>query len=527
MNPRSAMNKTEQITRFIEEEEIDVALISESHDRENKRLEDHIKLNSHIVISNLYQRSTNEKGGRPAIIANTDKYNVENLTNTTINIPWGVEVTWALLTPKIVTKDSVVKKIMLGAIYVKPGSKKKSATTDHIAEVYNTMRAKYGKGLQWVIAGDTNEMKLGPILRLNENLKSVVKKPTRLNKKNPSKSTTLDNIITDLHKWYPEPKCLPPIDPDRDQDKPSDHLTVIYEPLTVINNISGRKKRDITLRPITESGQNLFGMWIKNQTWKINEETHSVNEKVEFLHNSVMNKISECFPLKTIKVTSDDSPWCNNKVKRLKRLKCREYNNHRSLIKWKDFNDKYKAALIQAKSQYYKNIIKDLKVSNPSQWYSKLKRICSYDQEKHDPLVVAEIELLSDQAQAEKIADHFCNVRQRFDKLDERDINIPIFKEETIPHFSVANVKAKLELINPKKSVPEGDIPPKVIKQYAGELAIPLANIINSSIKQGVWPDSWKQEHVTPVAKVLPPRTFEAYVVSAHSTRYKKNIYQK
>ena len=134
LNPRSAMNKTEQITRFIEEEEIDVALISESHDRENKRLEDHIKLNSHIVISNLYQRSTNEKGGRPAIIANTDKYNVENLTNTTINIPWGVEVTWALLTPKIVTKDSVVNKIMLGVIYVKPGSKKKTATIDHIAQ---------------------------------------------------------------------------------------------------------------------------------------------------------------------------------------------------------------------------------------------------------------------------------------------------------------------------------------------------------------------------------------------------------
>ena len=89
-------------------------------------------------------------------------------------------------------------------------------------------------------------------------------------------------------------------------------------------------------------------------------------------------------------------------------------------IKWKDLNDKYKEALIQAKSQYYKNIIKDLKVSNPSQWYSKLKRICSYDQEKHDPLVVADIELLSDQAQAEKIADHFCN--------DARDL-INLMKE--------------------------------------------------------------------------------------------------
>ena len=49
--------------KFIEEQSIDIALISESHDRENKRLEDHIKLSTHTVISNFYQRPTKEKGG--------------------------------------------------------------------------------------------------------------------------------------------------------------------------------------------------------------------------------------------------------------------------------------------------------------------------------------------------------------------------------------------------------------------------------------------------------------------------------
>ena len=182
---------------------------------------------------------------------------------------------------------------------------------------------------------------------------------------------------------------------------------MIFEPLTVVNNVPGRMKRDITLRPITESGKQLFGMWLKAMTWKQNEEAHEINKKVQLLQNLVMENVAKCFPLKTIKVTSDDSPWCNNKVKTLKRLKCRKFNKHRSSVKWKDLNDKYKEALIHAKSQYYKNIVKDLKISNPSQWYSKLKRICSYDQEKHEPLEVAEIELLSDQEQAEKIADFF------------------------------------------------------------------------------------------------------------------------
>ena len=165
------MNKLEHIKVFIEEENIDLAFISESHDRDNKRLEDNIILDNHTVISNIYQRSVNEKGGRPALIVNNKKYIVENLTNTHINIPWGVEVTWGLLTPRNISKDSIIKKIVVGAIYVKPNSKKKTATLDHIANVYNNLSAKYGRGTYWMLAGDTNTLNLRPILQLNNSLK--------------------------------------------------------------------------------------------------------------------------------------------------------------------------------------------------------------------------------------------------------------------------------------------------------------------------------------------------------------------
>jgi hypothetical protein len=103
LNPRSAMNKTEELKVFIDEENVDVSFISESHDRENKRLEEHFKLEGYKVISNLYQRQG--KGGRPALIVNENKYNVEDLTNTVIQIPWGVEVTYAVITPKITSQS--------------------------------------------------------------------------------------------------------------------------------------------------------------------------------------------------------------------------------------------------------------------------------------------------------------------------------------------------------------------------------------------------------------------------------------
>ena len=70
---------------------------------------------------------------------------------------------------------------MLGSVYVKPSNRKKTATIILISEVYNTLNNKYGRGTFWIIAEDTNNLKLGPILSLNFLLKSVVKTLTRFN----------------------------------------------------------------------------------------------------------------------------------------------------------------------------------------------------------------------------------------------------------------------------------------------------------------------------------------------------------
>ena len=112
-----------------------------------KKLEVNIKLDDSTVISNIHQRSTNEKERQPALHLHLPKkYSVENLTNTLVNIPWGVEVTWGLLTPKNISKESIIMKTVVGAIYVKQNSRKNPATHDHIADVYNRINAKYGRG---------------------------------------------------------------------------------------------------------------------------------------------------------------------------------------------------------------------------------------------------------------------------------------------------------------------------------------------------------------------------------------------
>ena len=239
-----------------------------------------------------------------------------------------------------------------------------------------------------------------------------------------------------MHRWYQEPMCLPPINSDNSSGKPSDHLTVVMTPLDVINNKPLRKKRIITVRPIMESGINLFTLWVNKHQWTQLEETSSIDTKVEMFNTEVLNKINQCFPQKEIKLTSDDSLWCSEKVKKLKRIKCREYNKHRKSEKWLELKTKYDRVVKEEKTKFYKRVMKDLKESNPSQWYSRLKRFCSYDLEKQEVLHCEEIDSLSDQEQADELADHFSNVRNLFDELRPGDIQMPEFDEITIPQIS-------------------------------------------------------------------------------------------
>ena len=150
INPRSVYNKIDEFNEFLKEEEVDVVFLSESWEREYLPLDEIVNLEDHTVISNVNQRTG--KGGRPAIIANKKKYQIQNLTNTLIQIPWGVEAVWCILTPKNVKHDSKIQKIACCAFYCKPNSNKKTLLLDHISDADNILSTKYGRGLHFVLA---------------------------------------------------------------------------------------------------------------------------------------------------------------------------------------------------------------------------------------------------------------------------------------------------------------------------------------------------------------------------------------
>ena len=499
INPRSIYNKSDELPLLIEQYEASILCMSESWERENYKLEDLLKIENFKIITNVKQR--NFKGGKPAIFINENKFYVKKLCPDPITVPIGVEAVWCLITPKV-QNSRIIKKIAVASIYYRgPKSTKKKELFDHISETYYYLTALYGTDLHFIIAGDTNRLNLAPILSLSPRLKQCVKVPTRLNP-----AAILDPIITTLHQWYLEPVTMPPINNNEESGKPSDHLVVLMRPISAQFPSPPRQYYTVQTRPITESGLRYFGQWITNHSWRDLYTCTDVNRKAEMLQSVLLDKYYRVFPIKCIKLCRDDKPWVTGNLKKLDRARKREFLKNKASEKWIKLDIEFKKLCENEKVKYFENIVKDLKDSNPGQWYSKLKRMSGQEIKKAENISIPELEVKSDRSQAEIIADHYAKISNSFEPLNKDDFQQFLTENSNSlpPTVEVESVVKKIKSMNKKAATLEGDVPMRVIAEFAEELAFPLSNIINESLLQGVYPKIWKMEVVTPVPKVHP-----------------------
>ena len=417
-------------------------------------------------------------------------------------MPVGVEAVWALITPRN-SSSQKFKYIAVCSLYYRgPKSTKKQELFDHIAETYHYLSAKYGNHIEYILAGDTNRLNLSPILNLSPRLAQVVKVPTRLNP-----DVTLDPIITTLRKYYMEPVTKPPINPDVNSNgKPADHLIVIMRPISASIPVPPRVYRTVQSRPITDSGLQLFRSWIEEQRWHDIYSCTSAHEKAAKFQHILMDNFHRCFPIKTLKVCDDDQPWVSKGLKRLDRLRKREFYKHKQSEKWFVLNQQFEEKCEQEKEKYYTNIVSDLKDSNISQWYSKVKRMAGQDQKNSSDITVDELIGFTNEEQVEKIADHYASISNLYQPIKAEDfpeyLNTQNFSP---PKISVSKVSKIIRGMNKKASAVPGNLPMRVIAEFSDELSNPLAHLINTCFQQGIYPNIWKVEYVSPVPKIFPP----------------------
>ena len=108
-----------------------------------------------------------------------------------------------------------------------------------------------------------------------------------------------------------------------------------------------------------------------------------------------------------------------------------------------------------------------------------------------DILNVSNIINLSDKSNLEitqTINNHFANICRKFPTLD---INLIVNENIYDANIEMTTEIETYKLIKKisKKSLGPDDLPQKILKEFAAELAIPLTDIINCSLRTRVFPD--------------------------------------
>ena len=154
---------------------------------------------------------------------------------------------------------------------------------------------------------------------------------------------------------------------------------------------------------------------------------------------------------------------------------------------------------------FYADFLTELKVTNPSKWYSMAKKIGAVDEMNSGEVIVDELEGLSNLEGAERIAQHFSSVSNEYPPIDLAQLPayLPATKPEQVDELSVYK---KINGLKNTKSTMNIDLPNKLRKEFSVELTPPLTDIINSSLSQFIYPKIWKHEWITPAPKVTCPK---------------------
>ena len=443
--------------------------------------------------------------GGAAIIVNQEKFSLEKLN---IHIPYNLEIIWGIMKPK--DERAIFKRIIVCSFYSPPNSRKNAKLSDHIVTTLHMLSTQYPNS-PIIMGADRNSMDISPIINCGLKMKQLVDKPTRRDK-------ILDVIITNVPDLYKSPIIVPPVPcDDPTAGVPSDHHVPVCVPHTDRYSRPTRQYRLITHRPLPDTAINKFGRWITAETWeKVSSRIKEITttQHSQDLQKLLMCKLDEFCPTETFKISTQDKPWINAELKKLKRQRMREWQRNGKTEKYeklaKEFDQKFKS---NAK-KFLRKKIDDLKETQPGKVFKVLKSMGAQPGECKDEtftLQSHQTDGLTNLESAERIAEYFATISREYEplrvsRLPDR-VKARLRAKSTPPIISELDCYKKIVAAKKPQSGVPGDLPSKIIKEFSVELASPLKDLFNNILQSATWPDPWKVEYVTPISKVQHPET--------------------
>ena len=257
----------------------------------------------------------------------------------------------------------------------------------------------------------------------------------------------------------------------------------------------------------------LFREELSNTNWDECFETENIDEVCDKWTDMFLKIAERVVTKKKVKVRPEDKNWYNNYLRRLRRIKDREYGfwaSDKGPINW----DIYKAARnkyfqecerikLEHEEHIYATLASEINV-NPKKWWSLVGQTMGTTKKSNYPVIIKDgISYVTDKEKAQAFNDTYI----ASSNLVGDEYEIPL--DDIIPeHILLDNIDIKeqdvediIKIINTNKAYGPDKISPRLIKEAGSSITKILTKIFNMSLQLAKFPLAWKRANVLPIFK--------------------------
>ena len=104
-------------------------------------------------------------------------------------------------------------------------------------------------------------------------------------------------------------------------------------------------------------------------------KTSDVDSQLKLFTTTVFTMLNAVAPEKEIKISLDDPPWMNTRIKTIIRRSNREYGKNAKSDKWRKLLRNSRSMVKRAKKSFSENFITHLKDTDPATWMKRMNKL--------------------------------------------------------------------------------------------------------------------------------------------------------
>lgn len=475
----------------------------------NNDLEDLVNLEGYSLVTK-HKINKKEGGGLAIYIRNRWKFKILDIA-----VPHSLQHMLDCLFLEIECKP---KPLIIGVVYRSPSQNSQQQLIDFLEPILSQMSTAHN---EVIIVGDTNI----DMLKHSENsltssyidnfvVNSFVPKITLPTRVSHSSATLIDHIF---HKMSQGNTVQGTILSDI-----SDHYINFIG--IEMSEVTDPQPEYVTYRLMNSEAIQRFNDALKSTSWEDVVSADDVNGACDLFINKYITQMNTYLPLKTVKFNRKYhkiKPWISKGImismkKRQKLhskcLKCRNQQRRISLEGiYKEYRNLLNKIIRKAKQLYYSQVFNACLHDMKGTW-RQINTILSKTKNKQNVsthFTENGTQITNPQEISNEFNNFFINIGP---KLNRQCPSTPCTASSFLPNVNITNslffepstveeTYAIIQKLKPKTSCGHDNISPKLLKQTAQSILLPITHIVNLSLASGIFPENMKIAKVVPIFK--------------------------